>query len=115
MAADCQHGLSACPCAGTCDCLPRLPAVIKTKPTLMSRLRRWWALRQLREELAGLDADRELVLDEISLLLAATFLPQSLDASMAPGKLQMRRLELLDITRRRLELLARLAKVEAKA
>ncbi|MFN7162982.1 hypothetical protein [Roseateles sp.] len=98
-----------------CSCAPS-PAVIKTRPSLAARLRRWWALRQLREELAGLDAEHAAVFDEISDLMAAQFLPgEDTAAKLAQATLQMRRLELLDITQRRVALLARIHAAEARA
>ena len=98
-----------------CSCSPG-PAVIKTQPSLLARLRRWWALRHLRQELAGLDADHAMVFDEVSDLMAAQFLPEEETAAkLAAATLQMRRLELLDITQRRVELLARIARAEASA
>lgn len=100
---NCNQG-RACTCA---------PVVIKTAPSLLARLRRWWKLRPLREELAGLDADHAAVFAEISELMAAQFLPEEdTAAKLAQATLQMRRLELLDITQRRTQLLARIQAAE---
>lgn len=111
---ECSLGLDRCTCAAPRR--PASPVVIRTKPSLLARVRRWWALRPLREELAGLEADYAMVFDEVTELMAAQFLPpDSTDAKMAQATLQMRRLELLDITQRRVELLARIAKAEVAA
>jgi hypothetical protein len=98
MAADCQHGLSACPCAGTCDCLPRSPVVIKTRPGLLARLRRWWKLRPLREQEAGLRDDRLALGAEIEALMAKQWTSGPTKARSAA--IEVRRLELLDLDRR---------------
>lgn len=103
---NCNQG-RACSCA---------PVVIKTRPSLLARLRRWWKLRPLREQLAGLDADHAMVFHEISELMAAQFLPEEETATkLAQATLQMRRLELLDITQRRVALLARIQAAELHA
>lgn len=103
---NCRQG-RACTCA---------PVVIKTRPSLLARLRRWWKLRPLREELAGLDAEHAAVFDEVGELMAAQFLPEEdTAAKLAQATLQMRRLELLDITQRRVALLARIQAAEVAA
>lgn len=114
---ECSLGLDRCTCAAPRrTASPASPVVIRTKPSLLARVRRWWALRPLREELAGLDADHAMVFDEVSDLMAAQFLPEEETAAkLAAATLQMRRLELLDITQRRVELLARIAKAEVAA
>jgi hypothetical protein len=100
---NCNQG-RACSCA---------PVVIQTRPSLLARLRRWWLLRPLREELAGLDADHAFVFEEVSELMAARFLPdEDTAAKLAQATLQMRRMELLNITQRRATLLARIHEAE---
>ncbi len=111
----CSLGLDRCTCSRQAAA-SAAPVVIKTRPTLLTRLRRWWQLRRLREELAGLDAEHAEVFDEVSELMASQFLPEEdTAAKLAQATLQMRRLELLDITQSRVELLARIAKAEVAA
>lgn len=103
---NCRQG-RACTCA---------PVVIKTRPGLLTRLRRWWKLRPLREQLAGLDAEHAAVFDEVSTLLAQQFLPgDDTAARMNQANLAMARLELLDITQRRTALLAKIDAAELRA
>lgn len=110
MASACTHNCNqgrACSCA---------PVVIPTRPSLLARLRRWWHLRRLREELAGLEEEHAAVYEEICELTALHFQPgQAAVAKLAQSKIEMRRLELLDITRRHAEALARLQAAEGAA
>lgn len=98
MAADCQFGLCACPRAGTCECSRRAPAVIPTRPGLLSRVIRWWRLRPLIEQEAGLRDDRLALGAEIEELTAKQWTRGPSKARSAA--IEVRRLELLDLDRR---------------
>ncbi len=111
----CSLGLSCCNCASTpARPAPARPAsVIRTRPTPMARLRRWWHLLRLRQQLAGLDQEHETVFREISDLQAARFLPDEPAAkALADATISMRKLELLDITQRRVEVAKRIEQAE---
>lgn len=109
MPSACNHN---CNQGRACTCAPG-PAVIKTRPSLLARLRRWWALRPLHEQLAGLEAEHAAIFEEVSELMAAQFLPlHHPDANRHQVRLQMRRLELLNITQRRLDVLKRIHAIE---
>ena len=94
-----------------CTCAP---VVIKTRHSLLAQLRRWWRLRPLRAQLAGLVADHATVFNECLAIQTAGFGDDEGSArALAAATLELRRIELADITKRTAALRARIAAIEA--
>lgn len=112
----CSLGQAQCNCAPSAPPQHRPPQVLPTRPTLLARLRRWWRLGKLRAELAGVEADHAAVWREVANLQAAGFGPdEEAAAALARATISMRKLELLDLSQRRVNLLGRIKAAEGQA
>lgn len=78
-----------------------METIIKTRPTLWARLRRWWRLTEMRRQLFGAQADLQETSERMDALESVQFTAVSAQAKrIAFSRRELCRAEMLDCFRR---------------